>query len=149
MVVDNFQEKSEQIKSSGLFRVFFVKHRIIAFLIFLSFSGVSCSYAVSAVRYLTQETYISGKDVKERLIAAAFAGFGVYRASHPTDVRIEEPVVAIASARVDENNKYLETQVESCEEILFVSNATGMDVTNQVMAGLLCNLGPGKKPSEL
>ena len=87
--------------------------------------------------------------MKQRLTSAAFTGFGVYRASNPSNVLVERPIVSVISTRIDEKNKYLETQVESCEEILFVSNATGMDITNQVIAGLICNLGPGKKPSEL
>ena len=109
----------------------------------------SCSYVISGIRYLTQESYISGEETLNRIETAAFLGYSFFKKDNPDSADLFTPMVTIMSARIKEDRMYLETQVESCEEIVFVSNYTGLSIEDQMTAGLLCNLGPGKSPSEM
>lgn len=108
----------------------------------------ACSYLVDAVRYATAEDYVGGKEAKYRIETAAYIGYGMYLASNPNaDVRA--PFVAHLATRIDEDREYLETSVASCEEIMLIANATGQSVENQALAGLFCNMGPGKRADQL
>ena len=108
----------------------------------------ACQYIVDAVRYTTQEEYVSGKEARYRIESAAYIGFGLHFVSNPGSDGLA-PIVAALSTRVKEDRDYLETSVATCEETLLVSNFTAQPLSGQILAGLVCNLGPGKRPDQL
>lgn len=107
----------------------------------------SCSYLVDVVRYATQEDYVSGTEAKDRLMTAALVGFGVRQGTSGSGDLLGAAVGFIA-ARIKTDREYLNTSVKSCEEILMFAGATGQSIYNEMMAGVFCNMGPGKRPDQ-
>lgn len=112
-------------------------------------AGTGCNYLVNAVRYATQETYISGKDTKSRISTAALIGYGIYLENNRGSGNLLAPVVSVTAVRINEERDYLESSVKSCEKIVLLTNAAGALLYDQAMGGLFCNLGPGKDPNQL
>lgn len=107
-----------------------------------------CSLAVDAVQYLAQEDYISGEDTLTRLQTAAAIGYSIRLGSQP-DYNPMLPMISVWTTRINTEREYLKSSVESCEHILLISSGSGQDTMGQIMAGLVCNLGPGKKKDSL
>ncbi len=112
----------------------------------LSFS--SCAYLVDVVRVATQEEYVSGSEAKARLMTAALVGYSV-RQGTTGNGDLLSAAVSFAAARIKSDREYLDSSVHSCEEILLMAGATGQNVYNGMLAGVFCNMGPGKQPDEL
>lgn len=123
--------------------------RVLARLSILGFavSFSACSYIVDVIRYAAQEDYVSGTEAKERLMTAALVGYSVRQGISGNGDLLGAAVGFIAT-RIKSDREYLNTSVKSCEEILMFAGATGQNVTNELLAGVFCNMGPGKRPSE-
>jgi len=131
--------------------------RLLFSALFLSFTGLSfigsgfsgCNLLITAVGELTNERYISGREAKMRLQSAALIGYGLNSILAPSSASFAKPIVSLIATRIAEDRRYLESAVESCEETLWASNMAGVDFVGQFMAGLICNLGPGRDPNEI
>ena len=128
-----------------LFYKFIISSFMTIFILFFS----NCNFLVDFVRYATQESYVSGKEAKNRIETAAYIGYGINSNNDMQNATVMAPLISIMAARIKDDRDYLETSIESCEENVLYSNALGLSITDQLFAGVFCNLGPGKRPDQL
>lgn len=108
----------------------------------------SCSYLVDGARYLTDEDYRSGSEAEDRLQSAVLIGYSLQYQSNQ-QASLIPPYTAFLTTRIKTDRDYLNSSIESCEQILLVAGAANLSVEQAVTAGLFCNMGPGKRPDQL
>ena len=109
----------------------------------------NCNYIVDVVRFATQESYVSGKEARNRIETAALIGYALNYNADMANANTLAPLTSIIITNIKEDREYLETQVETCEDSVFISNALSNDPVNQALTGFICNLGPGKRADQL
>lgn len=144
-----FDLKNPDCKSSEHSYDVPMKSMIRMFLLLLVCFSASCSYVVDVFRFAAQEDYVHGKEALYRTQTAAAIGFGIKYTNDRNNANLLAPVLSALAARIKEDRDYLESSVKSCEDILITSNGLGLDLYNQMIAGVFCNMGPGKRPDQL